>query len=97
MVCEYFRTEDGRVSAIVCSRKHKPAKCAECGCTATRMCDWKLTGRKAGKTCDRLLCKGCAVEPVMPDGSSAEDKHLCPAHARIWEERKQVRSSSHAP
>jgi hypothetical protein len=42
------------------------------------LCDWKLRGREAGKTCDAKLCRACAV-------TVGEDKHLCPPHGRVWD------------
>lgn len=42
------------------------------------LCDWKLAGAKAGKTCDRFMCLGCAVKV-------GEDKHLCEPHGKLWD------------
>lgn len=68
------------VTGIVCTRGSR-ARCGECGNHAPYLCDWKLKGKKAGKTCDRKLCGSCATSP-------AKDKHLCPAHSRMWEAMK---------
>ena len=41
-----------------------------CACMAEFQCDWKLRG---GGTCDKHLCKPCAL-------SVGNNKHLCPDH-----------------
>lgn len=65
---------------FVCSRgRQRRQACAACGSNATLLCDWKLTGEKAGKTCDAPMCRRCA-RLVGPD------KHLCPPHARLWDQ-----------
>ncbi len=53
--------------------------CDEAGCgRAMRfLCDWRLTGKKAGQTCDRKVCVAHAREV-------ADDKHLCPVHQTMW-------------
>ena len=61
---------------IVCTRERR-RRCTECGGRCEVLCDWKLRGKKAGRTCNRGLCLRCAANP-------APDKHLCPAHARAW-------------
>lgn len=92
MGCETFISEDGTIVGIVCNRGGKTRRCVNCNQRkAGRLCDWKLKGKKAGKTCDRPLCATCSVTPVLPDGSKAKDKDLCPAHARLWEEMKARR------
>lgn len=65
---------------IVCTGRQQKT-CADCGRRTARhsLCDWKLSGAKKGKTCDRVLCASCATSP-------ARDKHLCSAHARRWAE-----------
>lgn len=62
--------------AIVCgSREVK--RCVECKTTRNiKLCDWPLTGAKAGQTCDRPVCSEHALhrEP---------DTDYCPAHAQL--------------
>lgn len=77
MPCHPFRSDDGKVSGFVCTRGAS-SRCASCGRAASKLCDWKLAGEKAGKTCDRPLCANCARSP-------APGKDLCPAHWRAWE------------
>lgn len=73
---------DGKVIGIACSRGTRKKKCVECQhFGATRLCDWKLKGKKAGQTCDRSLCDKCSSQP-------APDKDLCGAHARLWDKMK---------
>jgi hypothetical protein len=81
--CKRFviRTESGVTGvAVVCGNFRPDPTCATigCGAVATIQCDWKLTGRKKAKTCDRWLCAGCAT-------SVGENKDLCPPHARAWD------------
>jgi DNA modification methylase len=62
MGCERVNLGNG-ITAIVCTRGQRRAKCSNCGrMRADLLCDWKLKGKKAGKTCDRKLCHGCATE-----------------------------------
>lgn len=60
--------------AIVCSRGRKPrARCEVCQDREhTLLCDFPLSGAKAGKTCSRKLCARCA----------AKVGDLCPPHAK---------------
>lgn len=86
MACETFKAEmpDGRpVYGIVCTRGQRRRRCVDCGRPADYLCDWKLRGRKAGKTCDRPVCGRCATVPEL-DGAPVPDKHLCQAHGRAW-------------
>lgn len=80
MPCEPIRAQlqDGTpIVGVVCTRGVRAKRCVNCGKAADRLCDWKLTGPKAGKTCDRPVCRSCTTRP-------APDKDLCPAHARAW-------------
>lgn len=77
MPCERFDATlaDGTpVVGIACTRG---PSCSECSRPGRYLCDWKLKGAKAGKTCDRRLCATCATH-VAPD------KHLCRPHAARW-------------
>ena len=75
MPCIPFRSADGTVSGFVCTRWRREPPCSVCKMPSSILCDYELTGTKAGKTCDRPLCKRCAVH-VGPN------RDLCPAHAR---------------
>lgn len=73
MPCE-VTTLPNRGRAIVCGSRRRQ-RCA-CGNLSTRLCDWKVPGRRSG-TCDKPLCRQCTHEP-------APDKDLCPNHAAEW-------------
>jgi hypothetical protein len=62
--------------AITCSRDRRSrAVCDVCKDREhTLLCDFPLSGAKAGKTCSRKLCGRCAVKVGALD--------LCPAHAK---------------
>lgn len=83
MGCEHVEIEGG--VAIICSRGRRRRTCSTPGCgrRVVALCDFRLTGAKAGKTCDRPLCALCAVR--MGRHESGEDKgdtiDYCPAHA----------------
>lgn len=64
----------GGMTGFICSRGPRAKPCCICGKPSSRLCDFPLRGAKAGRTCDRPLCAGCAVH-VGPD------RDLCPAHA----------------
>lgn len=83
MTCKITRlggAEAGSAGAvvIVCSRGARPSKarCSvpDCPHPATKLCDYPLRGRKAGKTCDRKLCEQHAT-------TMGPDRDYCPAHA----------------
>ena len=65
-----------RGNAIICSRGSRPIVCEICGKRGDKLCDFPLTGEKAGKTCDRHLCAKCAVHV-------GRDVDYCPTHARM--------------
>lgn len=66
-------------AVFICTRGQRNAPCSVPGCSQRHqfLCDWKLKGEKAGKTCDKKLCAKHARQV-------AKDKHLCPAHANEW-------------
>lgn len=45
-------------NVIVCTRGGKYQKCSYCSNDAPLLCDFKVGG---GKTCDKPICKRCAV------------------------------------
>jgi hypothetical protein len=72
MPCQTFYDEQGKPIGVVCSRVRR-RRCSACGnLGAEILCDGP--GARAGKTCDRALCRRCAT-------SVGPDVDLCPAHA----------------
>lgn len=74
----------GETTAIVCGPR-KVAREDRCGvpeCWREHgfLCDQPVSD---GKTCDVKLCKTHAIEV-------AEDRHLCPKHWAMGEEKKRV-------
>lgn len=69
---EFHRLPDG-TTAIVCfsGKRPKAPDCMACGGRSTLQCDYPILGGR--KTCDRYLCRGCAVH-VGPD------RDYCPHH-----------------
>jgi hypothetical protein len=57
---------------FVCSSR-EPRKSCSCGRASTALCDYPLTGSKAGKTCDKPLCDRCRVR-------IGDNVDRCPAH-----------------
>lgn len=84
MGCVTYKVPGGAI--ILCSRGRIRPHCSECGRTATQRCDWKLKGSKAGRTCDRWLCRACSFVP-------APDKDLCRVHRGTYEEWLAARSA----
>lgn len=58
MPCTPVKLPNGD-TAIVCSRRRKPAPCKDCGRPSTVLCDFPST-IKPGTTCDRPLCGSCS-------------------------------------
>jgi hypothetical protein len=79
MSCEIIRGEDGAVEMIVCSRGRRASRCQVPGCARphTALCDWPLSGAKAGATCDLRLCD--SHRRPQP----GRDRDFCPAHAKM--------------
>lgn len=80
MACRTINLPGGGTMIVCGERRREPRTCKACGepiAGAVLLCDWKLTGAAAGRTCDAPLCARCAT-------AVAEDKHLCPPHARAW-------------
>lgn len=75
MTCESIHLGNG-VSFIGCGPKKKPKPCETCGEASSKLCDYKLTGKRAGKTCGAAICARCAV-------SIGPDEDLCPTHDRF--------------
>lgn len=66
----------GGGAAFVCSRGRAPrALCSACKEHEHELlCDYPLTGARAGQTCSAKLCRRCARR--------VEGRDLCPPHAR---------------
>lgn len=82
MPCEPFITRDG-ASGFICSRGSRSrAKCSVDGCTkpSTKLCDFPLTGKKAGKTCDRKLCDAHAKRQPVTTLDPSDTVDFCPTH-----------------
>lgn len=79
MTCRHIDVGPGGF-AIVCSRGSARSRCSIDGCTkpSTKLCDFPLSGSKAGKTCDRRLCDSHA----RAQGDSVD---FCPTHAEMAE------------
>jgi hypothetical protein len=70
-------------TGFVCGPRRRKKACAACGDPrADYECDWKLRGKQKGKTCSRSICDRCATQV----GGPGVDKHLCPPHAKAWED-----------
>lgn len=83
MIGRPIHDADGNVIGIACSRERVRLCSTGCGRRATKLCDFPLSGKKAGKTCDADLCERCA-EHVGPD------RDYCPPHARAAKEAGHV-------
>jgi hypothetical protein len=67
----------GGAFAIACSRGKQRAMCEVCKSKPHEvLCDYPLRGAKAGATCSKKLCRGCAKHV-------GTDRDLCPPHARL--------------
>lgn len=86
MTCTPIKLPGGGM-AIVCTRgRRTPARCDACKARPHEvLCDFELYGAKAGKTCDRKLCRSCAVK----DGPGRD---FCYQHAvEIKRRRRDAR------
>ena len=75
--------------AIVCSARERQKPCS-CGRRATALCDYPLTGAKAGKTCDKPLCDSCRVRVGV-------DEDRCPAHHRLEQDAADAKHVAGVP
>ena len=65
---------------IACTReRRRTCSVAGCGNAATLLCDFPLVGPKAGRTCDRALCRAHAEH-------AGPNTDYCPAHATARKE-----------
>jgi hypothetical protein len=81
MVCTTFRI--GNASGIIYQRGVRRRSCSVPGCSApaAKQCDFKLSARRSGRTCDKCLCAAHAVtQSATTDGDTVD---YCPAHADL--------------
>jgi len=78
MACRQVNLGNGAY-AIVCTRgeRAKPCSVSGCGRPSVALCDYPLSGRKAGKTCDRALC---AAHRHQQNRTGADTVDYCPTH-----------------
>lgn len=94
MTCHHFDLGNG-VTGVVCRRGHRAKRCSVPGCgrPAERECDFALTGRASGKTCDKALCAAHAHH----HGEHVEGEHkgdridYCPGHHEVALKRAEQR------
>lgn len=74
-VVNHLAPDGSTVTAIVCGRRDtKP--CVVCHGRAAFLCDFPLTGPRAGDTCSRAICSKHTFRP-------APQTDYCPAHAEM--------------
>lgn len=78
MPCIPFKSDDGKIVGIVCTRGQRRKACCVCGKPSSKLCDFELTGKAAGRTCDRPLCIRCSKS--QPDGKG-DTIDICNIHA----------------
>ena len=66
--------------AIVCTRGRRPINCHYCGRPGGLLCDFPLSGQKAGQTCDAPLCHRCTWSP-------SAGKDYCRPHRTLIEQQ----------
>jgi len=77
------RVGSGHVCRGRSSRRRKCKGLPTCTRTMEYLCDFPLAGAKAGKTCDRPLCGGCAK-------TMGSDLHYCPSHVMLDPEGRML-------
>ncbi len=77
MSCKFTDLGNGDF-AVTCSRgQRQRAPCDVCKERPhTKLCDYPLSGKKAGATCSRKLCDRCAKQAGL-------NVDLCPPHAKL--------------
>lgn len=78
------------ITVFIC-RRGQNHRCATSGCdgTSIALCDFPLTGAKAGQTCSRRMCAKCkrTQRPPSFGGDGHDGIDYCPAHDRLARER----------
>jgi len=94
VICEPFSSPDGTVTGFVCRRGER-RRCDFCkSAPATLQCDEPLRGAKAGATCSKYMCRGCARTVGSFDSDATID--LCPPHFRHHEQRNVEQAKQRA-
>jgi hypothetical protein len=74
MPCYPFQIGDA--TGFICTGRQRTKRCKYCGRPGDKLCDYPLSGAKAGQTCDVPMCSRCATH-VPPDTD------YCRAHAEM--------------
>ena len=56
MPCNTYKSPDGKLSMIICTRGQRSKPCHICGSPSTGLCDYPIGN---GKTCDKPMCNDC--------------------------------------
>jgi RNA polymerase subunit RPABC4/transcription elongation factor Spt4 len=64
MPCYSFKI--GNATGFICMGGPRRKACVHCGRLSDKLCDFPLSGAKAGQTCDRPICTHCATH-IPPD------------------------------
>ena len=93
MICDEL-VIGGRVVGFACRRGQRK-QCEFCrNAPATLQCDEPLRGAKAGATCSKYMCRGCARTVGSFDSDVELD--LCPPHFRAHEKRNDEQARQRA-
>ena len=71
----------GGGAAFICGPKPRRRNCKFCSRYADLECDFPLTGKKAGQTCDAPICSRCTTR--------TDGKDFCPPHQRYYEAQQK--------
>jgi len=63
MPCEFWKSPDGQIVGVICSRGPKRQKCYICSRLSSSLCDYPVGN---GKTCDKPMCSQCKTT-IGPD------------------------------
>lgn len=86
--CEPIDLGDG-VRGFICSRGRRAKPCGVVGCTnpSVALCDYPLSGHRAGATCDRPLCQKHRCTQIPRAGVKAarpgDPIDYCPTHDEL--------------
>ena len=88
MPCRTIYDDSGKPMGIACSRGRRAAPCQvpQCGRPHTALCDFPLTGPKAGQTCDFKLCDSHRIP------QPGKNRDYCSAHDRLAKQPQQEES-----
>ncbi len=71
-----IKNERGEVIGTVIACGRSTAHSCQCGRQATHQCDYPVTRSERKGTCDRWMCRGCALRVGV-------NLDYCPPHARL--------------